>query len=455
MLLGRLWRRRDRDGVADGGGARLGRYELLYPLGVGGMAEIYKARALGPAGYARDVVIKRILPAHGDDLDFVRMFEAEANILGRLHHPNVVEVYDFGRDGGLPYLALEYVDGPSLSRVLRTLRAANRMMPAGIAAFVGREISRALDYVHNLEDASGSRLDVIHRDVTPSNIVLAATGGVKLLDFGVATFRTAGQISKSGTVKGKPAYLAPEQLEGKPLDGRVDLFALGIVMHEMLSLQHLFAGDSDLGTVKKLMEMEIPSPAARRDDVPPALEAIVMRALERDRRRHFASASEMSQALDDFVVASKLHVEEVVAFVRGIDRPTRVASLGPVAAPAAIARRVRARRAAAATTSASDRIPTVKEGPLALQVKNTARAIAAAPRAALLVGVALVAVGVGTALGLRGHNQARAREGDAHALTAPSRALTAPSRAEAQAGPPGPSDSTPHRGIARTIKGER
>jgi len=379
VLLGRLWRRRDRDGVADGGGARLGRYELLYPLGVGGMAEIYKARALGPAGYARDVVIKRILPAHGDDLDFVRMFEAEANILGRLHHPNVVEVYDFGRDGGLPYLALEYVDGPSLSRVLRTLRAANRMMPAGIAAFVGREISRALDYVHNLEDASGSRLDVIHRDVTPSNIVLAATGGVKLLDFGVATFRTAGQISKSGTVKGKPAYLAPEQLEGKPLDGRVDLFALGIVMHEMLSLQHLFAGDSDLGTVKKLMEMEIPSPAARRDDVPPALEAIVMRALERDRRRRFASASEMSQALDDFVVASKLHVEEVVAFVRGIDRPTRVASLGPVAAPAAIARRVRARRAAAATTSASDRIPTVKEGPLALQVKNTARAIAAAP----------------------------------------------------------------------------
>ena len=455
MLLGRLWRRRDRDGVADGGGARLGRYELLYPLGVGGMAEIYKARALGPAGYARDVVIKRILPAHGDDLDFVRMFEAEANILGRLHHPNVVEVYDFGRDGGLPYLALEYVDGPSLSRVLRTLRAANRMMPAGIAAFVGREISRALDYVHNLEDASGSRLDVIHRDVTPSNIVLAATGGVKLLDFGVATFRTAGQISKSGTVKGKPAYLAPEQLEGKPLDGRVDLFALGIVMHEMLSLQHLFAGDSDLGTVKKLMEMEIPSPAARRDDVPPALEAIVMRALERDRRRRFASASEMSQALDDFVVASKLHVEGVGAFVRGSDRPTRVASRGPVAAPAAIARRVRARRAAAATTSASDRIPTVKEGPLALQVKNTARAIAAAPRAALLVGVALVAVGVGTALGLRGHNQARAREGDAHALTAPSRALTAPSRAEAQAGPPGPSDSTPHRGIARTIKGER
>jgi serine/threonine-protein kinase len=434
----------------------LGRYELLYPLGVGGMAEIFKARALGPAGYARDVVIKRILPAHGDDLDFVRMFEAEANILGRLHHPNVVEVYDFGTDGGLPYLALEYVDGPSLSRVLRTLRAANRMMPAAIAAFIGREVSRALDYVHNLEDASGARLDVIHRDVTPSNIVVAATGGVKLLDFGVATFRSAGQISRSGTVKGKPAYLAPEQLEGKPLDGRVDLFALGIVMHEMLSLQHLFAGDSDLGTVKKLMEMEIPSPSARRDDLPPALEAIVMRALERDRRRRYASAAEMSKALDDFVVASRLHVEEVVAFVRGIDRPSRIASLGPVAAPAGIARRVRARRASRSTT-ANDQIPTVKEGPLRLQVKNTARAIASAPRAALLLGVALVALGVGTALGLRGRALARAgRDGEA-------RALVEPAGARPHDGPPAPTatatatatPATSPAGIARSVKGER
>jgi serine/threonine-protein kinase len=453
VLLRKLWRRFDREGAAGEGGIKLGRYELLYPLGVGGMAEIFKARALGPAGYARDVVIKRILPAHGDDLDFIRMFEAEANILGRLHHPNIVEVYDFGTDHGLPFLALEYVDGPSLSRVLRTLRAANRTMPPAIAAFIGREVSRALDYVHNLEDANGARLDVIHRDVTPSNIVLAATGGVKLLDFGVATFRSAGQISKSGTVKGKPAYLAPEQLEGKPLDGRVDLFALGIVMHEMLSLQHLFAGDSDLGTVKKLMEMEIPSPAAKRDDIPAALEEIVMRALERDRRRRYANAAEMSQALDEFVVASKLHVEEVVAFVRGIDRPSRIASLRPVAAPSAIARKVRARRASVEATAreatAREEAATLRERRLVLRAKNTARAIGAAPRAALLLGVALIVLGLGTALGLRGRNQARAaRESEARAAT-PALEL------RASAGWRGPPEATAPAGIARSVKGER
>ena len=141
---------------------------------------------------------------------------------------------------------------------------------------------------------------------------------MKLLDFGVATFKDALQATKSGTVKGKPAYLAPEQLEGKPIDGRVDVFALGIVMHEMLTLQHLFAGDSDLGTVKQIMEMDIPSPAANRTDVPDALERTVMRALERDREKRFTTAAEMAAALDDFVVASKLHVDDVVTFVRAV-----------------------------------------------------------------------------------------------------------------------------------------
>ena len=211
-----------------------------------------------------------------------------------LHHPNVVQVYDFGEDNGVLFLALEYVEGPSLSRVLRTLRGANKRMPPAIVAFVAREICRALACVHELRDEKGRPLGAIHRDVTPSNVVLTPAGEVKLLDFGVATFKDALQATKAGTVKGKPAYLAPEQLEGKPIDGRVDLFALGIVMHEMLTLQHLFAGDSDLGTVKQIMEMDIPRPSANRNDVPEALERIVMRALERDRAKRFATAAEMA-----------------------------------------------------------------------------------------------------------------------------------------------------------------
>ncbi len=246
------------------GAQRLGHYELLHPLGAGGMAEVFKARAIGPAGFERDVVVKRILPAYGRDEDFVRMFTDEARILGLIHHPNVVQAFEFGEDDGTLYLALEYVEGPSLSRILRALRAANRRMPPAIAAYIGREICRALDCVHRLEDESGARLDVVHRDVTPSNMIVTPWGGVKLLDFGVAKFTSAARSTRAGTVKGKPAYLAPEQLEGKPIDGRVDLFALGIVMHEMLSLQHLFAGDSDLHTAKKIMEMKIPGLTAHR-----------------------------------------------------------------------------------------------------------------------------------------------------------------------------------------------
>ena len=134
----------------------LGRYELLHPLGVGGMAQVFKARAMGPGGFERDVVVKRILPEHGRDSEFIRMFVDEAKMLGLLHHPNVVQVYDFGEDDGMLFLALEYVEGPSLSRVLRTLRGANKRMPPAIVAFVAREICRALDCVHELRDETGS-----------------------------------------------------------------------------------------------------------------------------------------------------------------------------------------------------------------------------------------------------------------------------------------------------------
>ncbi len=372
------------------GGVRLGRYELIAPLGVGGMAEVFKARMAGPGGFARDVVIKRILPAHSSDPEFVRMFADEAKILGRLNHPNVVQVHEFGEDDGMLFLAMEYVEGPSLSRVLRTMRATGRKLSPAMVAYVARELCLALDHVHGLTDAAGARLNPIHRDVTPSNILLTPTGGVKLLDFGVATFRDAAQLTKAGTVKGKPAYLAPEQLEGAPIDGRVDLFSLGIVMHEMLTLQHLFAGDSDLGTVKKIMEMKIPHPSSKRPDVPEALEQIVMRALERDPTARFASAAEMARALDDFVVASELHVHEVVAFVR----ETLAASAPRPAAPNAPNRR-RARPA-----RAMEEAPTRKDLGFMLKLRNTGRVIASRPRLALAAGIMLVLASVGTAFGI-------------------------------------------------------
>ncbi len=401
MLLDRLlgktsWLARTRRRIE--GGMKLGHYELLHPLGAGGMAEVFKARALGPAGFERDVVIKRILPAYGRDEDFVRMFVDEARILGLIHHPNVVQALEFGEESGTLYLALEYVNGPSLSRILRALRAANRRMPPGIAAYIGREICRALDCVHRLEDENGARMEVVHRDVTPSNIIVTPWGGVKLLDFGVAKFANAARLTREGTVKGKPAYLAPEQLQGKSIDGRVDLFALGIVMHEMLSLQHLFTGDSDLQTAKKIMEMKIPRLNRHRGDVPDELEEMVLRALERKRSQRFATAGEMARALDDFVVRSGLHLDEVAAFVREIEA---ISPLGRLAHPTPNGKPRPAPAPATdpdAETIDPEEGPTVRDRGLRLRMW---RFRPSGPHLPAAIGLALAALGLGTALGLR------------------------------------------------------
>jgi serine/threonine-protein kinase len=309
----------------------------------------------------------------------------------------VVQVYDFGEDDGVLFLALEYVEGPSLSRVLRTLRGANKRMPPAIVAFVAREICRGLQCVHELCDDQREPLGAIHRDVTPSNVVLTPAGEVKLLDFGVATFKDALQGTKSGTVKGKPAYLAPEQLEGKQIDGRVDLFALGIVMHEMLTLQHLFAGDSDLGTVKQIMEMDIPSPSANRNDVPEALEHVVMRALERDRSKRFASAAEMAAALDDFVVASKLHVGDVVKFVQAIAEAAPP-SPSPILVKPGV---VRGGRRARVQRFEGERAPRRRLTPAPSPQRRRAHPPMSRGRVAVALGVLLAVLGVGTAFGLR------------------------------------------------------
>jgi eukaryotic-like serine/threonine-protein kinase len=283
------------------------------------MAEAFKATCSGPGGFERTVVVKRILPANCGDPEFVRMFTAEAKILGMLHHPNVVQVYDFGEADGTLFLVLEFVDGPSLGRLLRVLRSAQRPVPLAIAAYFAREVCHALDYVHSLRGSDGEPMNVIHRDVTPSNIVLTSSGSLKLLDFGIAKYETSEAQTQNHYVKGKPAYLAPEVIEGGGrFDARVDLFSVGVVLHELLTLAPLFAADSDLAILHRVLVMPIAAPSRARPEVPRALDAIVMKALERDPARRYASAAEMARDLDQFVVASHLHNDEVIAFLRGV-----------------------------------------------------------------------------------------------------------------------------------------
>ncbi len=299
-------------------GERLGRYELIDLLGVGGMAEVFKARCTGPGGFERTVVLKRILPAHGRDREFVRMFVDEAKILGMLHHPNVVQVYDFGESDGTLFLVLEYVDGPSLGDAISALKKAGRSMPALVAARIAHEVCRALDHVHTLQDPDGAPLSVIHRDVTPSNILLTSAGGIKLLDFGVAKYRASQARSQQGMIKGKPAYLAPETLENGAVDHRIDLFSLGVVLHELLTLEHLFEGDSHSITFHRVLRMPIPLPSRTRSDIPPALDAIVMKALERDPARRYQTAREMAIDLDQMLAAEAARTDDAIVFARDL-----------------------------------------------------------------------------------------------------------------------------------------
>jgi serine/threonine-protein kinase len=327
-----------------------GRYELVSHLGKGGMAEVFRAWVSGMAGFRREVVLKKLLSSTAADPEFVGMFTDEARILGGLHHQNVVQALDFGEDGGELYLVLEYVEGPSLSRILQTRRQG---IPPVIAAYIAREVCRALDYVHRFADTDGTSLGLVHRDVTPSNVIVTPTGAVKLLDFGIAKCARAVQPTRGGTVKGKPAYLAPEQLTaGKAFDGRVDVFALGIVLHELLVGERLFTADNDLASIKNIMELKIPLPSSKQPSVPPALDRVVMKALARDPERRYASAADMERDLDEIVSSARLRVERVAAFVRDITaeaahavpraaRPLPAAPppVPPAAAPAAAATR--------------------------------------------------------------------------------------------------------------------
>ena len=294
---------------------RIGQYEVSGRLGSGGMAETFRAIARGPGGYTREVVIKCILPHLTEDERYVRMFIAEARILGMLNHPNIVHVYDFGEDESRHFLALEYIDGPSLSQIQEEIGRSGQSVPPAVAAYIGREICLALAAVHELRGPDGDLLNVVHRDVTPSNIMVTLAGGVKLLDFGVAHLGSPGSATRSRSIKGKPAYFAPEQIVSADIDGRVDLFALGVVLHELLSGQPLFWSDNDLGIVYKIMEAPQVPPSSVKPGISPELDAVVMRALQRNPALRFQTAAEMAGALDAVVVAAGLRREEVSEFV--------------------------------------------------------------------------------------------------------------------------------------------
>jgi serine/threonine protein kinase len=293
----------DPSGPGDGVG-HLGRYQVIGRLATGGMAEVYLALSGELSGYRTLVVIKRILPHLASNQEFIRMFLDEARIAALLDHPNVVRIIEVGHDGDEYFLVMELVQGKPLSAITR--KAAKDMNPLtpALSAYIVAQAANGLGYAHNLVDADGRRLGVVHRDVSPQNILVSFEGAVKVIDFGIV--RALGRVSQTnpGGLKGKIEYMSPEQASSEDVDQRADVFALGVVLWEAVTGRHLFRRETELATMRAIVDEPIPPPSDITP-VAPQLEQIIVRALQKRREDRYQTAQEMALALERYAFASE------------------------------------------------------------------------------------------------------------------------------------------------------
>jgi len=275
-----------------------GDYLVYERLGMGGMATVHRAKKRGIEGFERVVALKRLLDSLVDDESFVRSFVREARLASYLQHANVVQIYDLGKVGNVYYIAMEYVRGRDLRQILRQARYASGAPPIQMTLAILWSLCDALDYAHNLRDESGEPLGIVHRDVSPSNLIVAHDGHLKVIDFGIAGAQAVGLRTQSGMVKGKFAYMAPEIAGGRAYDRRSDLFAAGIIGWELLCARPLFASKTDYETLDRVRRLEVPPPSTYNPQCPRELDEIVMTALARDPDMRWQSAAAMRKALD-------------------------------------------------------------------------------------------------------------------------------------------------------------
>lgn len=278
-------------------GSRLGSYELGERLGTGGMAEVYMATRVGPHGFNKRFAIKLILPQLAQDPRFVQMFCDEARICASLTHPNIVQVNDFGESEGKLFMAMEYVDGVSCAKLLRAVASRGERFPLAAALFITHEVLRALAFAHEARDEHGRALGVVHRDVSPGNVLIGRSGDVKLTDFGIVRSSFIDRRTYPGELKGKMGYMSPEQVVGAELDARSDLFTVGIVLAEMLLCRPLFPGRNELDILSRIFEADLRVLERFGTHLPVELRSALTRALAREPNARFQSAREFADAI--------------------------------------------------------------------------------------------------------------------------------------------------------------
>ncbi|EPX64150.1 serine/threonine protein kinase [Cystobacter fuscus DSM 2262] len=296
-------------------GERIGRYEVLSQLSVGGMAELFLGYTSGPGGFRKYAAIKRILPDARSDEQFERMFLDEARITAAFSHPNIGQVFELGQDPGGLFLAMEFIAGQNLDQVIALGRRLGGTLPLGFVLSVVRDVCLALHYAHTFTTPGGKPHPVIHRDVAHKNVMVTYDGVVKLLDFGIAKARGARANTQAGMVKGTTGYMSPEQVRGQPLDGRSDLFSVGVMLHELLTGERLFAAGSEIQEMQMILGASIPEPQPRGGQVPAEIRAVALKALARDREQRYATGRDMARALEAVAGSLLFDAEQRAAFM--------------------------------------------------------------------------------------------------------------------------------------------
>ncbi len=290
----------------------LGKYRLIAELGHGGMAEVYLAVVRGPAGFNKLVVIKQIRPQLAEDPEFLGMFLDEARLAARLSHPNVVQTNEVGQDGERYFIAMEYLEGQPLNRIVHRLQK-NGGMALPLQIKILSEALAGLHHAHELADYDGTHLGVVHRDVTPHNVFITYDGQVKVVDFGIAKALNSSSETRSGVLKGKVAYMAPEQARGERVDRRADVFSVGVMLWEAATGKRMWKGVPDITILQRLLSADVPTPRSVRPEIPEKLEAIILKSLAHHAGDRYATAADLQTALEDYLDAGgeRVHTRDI------------------------------------------------------------------------------------------------------------------------------------------------
>jgi serine/threonine-protein kinase len=362
----------------------LGKYELISRLALGGMAEVFLAKAAGPMGFEKTLVVKRILSHLAEDPTFVQMFLSEARLAAQLNHPNIVQIFDFGEANGEYFIAMEYIDGPHLRALVKKARAVGQPLPPALCARIIASACEGLSFAHDFQDpTTGEPLGLIHRDISSDNILVSRQGAVKVVDFGIAKAAGQNHQTQAGIIKGKVSYLSPEQIRGRPLDRRVDVYGLGVVLYELLTGRRPFDAKTDASLMQAILSEPVTPAVKHRPELPVPLQRILERALAKDRERRYPNCRAFQLELEEFILSTGKPVGsyELSQFITQLSSPTGMPSsawkdTGEIPAQASTAKgATRALRTPKPQVSAANTLPqpsSAREEPDTLPVQPPA-----------------------------------------------------------------------------------